>query len=72
MLGYIAVFAPLVGFLLAGLLGKKFGDRFSQVVTCAAVIGAAIASVSLFFSVIIGSQPTTLPIMTWITSGALS
>jgi NADH-quinone oxidoreductase subunit L len=72
MLGYIAVFAPLVGFLLAGLLGKKLGDRFSQIVTCTAVIAAAVASVSLFFSVVIGSQPYSLPIMTWITSGDFS
>lgn len=69
VLGYFAVFTPLVGFLLAGLLGKKFGDRFSQIVTCAGVITAAIASVQLFFSVVLGSDPHTLPIMNWISSG---
>ncbi len=68
-MGYLAVFPPLFAFLLAGLLGKKFGDRFSQIVTCAGVITAAAASVNLFFSVILGSNPHTLPLMTWISSG---
>jgi NADH-quinone oxidoreductase subunit L len=69
MLGYFAVFTPLVAFLLAGLLGKQFGDRFSQLITCAGVIAAAAASVKLFFTVVLGSNPHTLPVMTWITSG---
>lgn len=69
MLGYFAVFTPLVAFLLAGLLGGKFGDRFSQFVTCAGVLTAAAASVKLFFTVILGSNPHTLPVMTWFTSG---
>lgn len=69
VLGYFAVFTPLVAFLLAGLLGKKFGDKFSQIVTCAGVIAAAIASIQLFFSVVLGSDPHTLPVMNWISSG---
>ncbi len=69
MTGYFAVFTPLVAFLLAGILGKKLGDRFSQIVTCAGVITAAIASVKLFFSVVLGSDPHTLPVMNWISSG---
>lgn len=69
MLGYFAVFTPLVAFLLAGLLGKKFGDRFSQFMTCAGVLTAAAASVQLFFTVVLGSHPHTLPVMNWITSG---
>lgn len=69
ILGYIAVFAPLVAFLLAGILGRKCGDKFSQFVTCTAVLMAAAASVQLFFTVILGSNPHTLPVMTWISSG---
>lgn len=69
MLGYFAVFTPLVAFLLAGLLGKKFGDRFSQIITCAGVLTAAAASVKLFFAVVLGSNPHTLPVMNWISSG---
>ncbi len=69
MIYYMAVFAPLIAFLLAGLLGRKLGDAFSQVVTCAGVILAAMISVKLFFSVVLGMSPFTLPVMTWISSG---
>jgi NADH-quinone oxidoreductase subunit L len=69
MIDYMAVFAPLIAFLLAGLLGRKFGDAFSQVVTCAGVLLAAMISVKLFFSVVLGMSPQTLPVMTWISSG---
>lgn len=72
MIGYLAVFTPLFAFLLAGLLGKKFGDRFSQIVTCAGVITAAMASINLFFTVVMGSDPHTLPVMNWITSGSFT
>ncbi len=69
MIYYMAVFAPLIAFLLAGLLGKKLGDAFSQVVTCAGVILAAMISVKLFFSVVLGMSPVTLPVTDWISSG---
>lgn len=66
---YLAVFAPLIGFLLAGILGGKLGDKFSQIVTCSGVIMAAGLSISLFFNVIMGHHPITLPLFNWITSG---
>ncbi len=69
MIDYFAVFAPLIGFLLAGLLGKKLGDTFSQIVTVAGVLLAAMISVKLFFSVVMGMSPQVLPVMTWISSG---
>lgn len=72
MMEYMAVFAPLAGFLLAGLFGKKLGDSFSQIVTCAGVLLAAMVSVKLFFSVVMGMSPHTLPVMNWIESGDFS
>ena len=47
-LPFIAVFAPLVGFVITGLLGRVFEDAFSQVITCVLMIAAAMASVGLF------------------------
>ncbi len=47
----IAVFAPLIAFLIAGLFGKPLGDKGAQFITCAAVILAAVASISLFFQI---------------------
>ena len=71
-----AVFAPLVGFLLAFLFGKNMGDKGAQFVTCSAVIIAAVASCMLFVEVIFGHDghgaARTVTLMTWISSGAMS
>lgn len=69
----LAVFPPLIAFLIAGLLGKQIGDKGCQIVTCGAVILAAFASVVLFFDVILtpgmenGAYVTVLG--TWVASG---
>lgn len=72
----IAVFAPLVGFLLAFFFGKNMGDKGAQFVTCAGIIIAAIASCILFVDVIFAheghGEPRTITLMTWISSGALA
>lgn len=71
----LAVFSPLAAFLIAGLFGRRIGDKGAQFVTCAAVSLAAFSSIILFFEVIFtqdmadGAYVTTL--MTWITSGDL-
>lgn len=64
-----AVFLPLLGFLIAGLLGKKIGDRWTQFITCASMIIAAFASVSLFFDITASGHGHTKVLMPWITSG---
>jgi NADH-quinone oxidoreductase subunit L len=67
---YLAVFPPLVAFLIAGLLGRKMGDAASQAITCLGVIVAAAASIALFFDVVLGSDPRIIPLMSWISSGS--
>ncbi len=69
----LAVFPPLFAFIIAGLFGKQIGDRGAQIVTCLCVIIAALASITLFFDVIMtegmidGSYVTILT--PWISSG---
>ncbi len=69
----LAVFSPLFAFIIAGLFGKQIGDLGCQIVTCVCIIIAALASVTLFFDVIMtenmvdGAYTTTLA--TWISSG---
>ncbi|AGH98097.1 NADH-quinone oxidoreductase subunit L [Micavibrio aeruginosavorus] len=65
----IAVFAPLLGFVIAFLFGKQIGDKGAQFVTCTGLIMAAVASCSLFYSVIIQSQPHVVSLENWITVG---
>ncbi len=45
MLHVILVFAPLVGFLIAGLFGRVIGDRGAQIVTCTFMGISALCSV---------------------------
>ena len=66
-----AVFPPLVAFTIAFLFGRQLGDRFVQVLTCAGVITAAFCSCALFVDVVLGSDPRTITVMNWISSGAL-
>jgi NADH-quinone oxidoreductase subunit L len=72
----LAVFSPLVGFLLAFLFGKKMGPTGAQIVTCGGMIIAAICSCLLFAEVIYGNDgqgdPRTITLMTWMTSGAFT
>jgi NADH-quinone oxidoreductase subunit L len=65
----IAVFSPLFAFLIAGLFGKAIGHRGCQIVTCAGVIAAALASVALFFDVAIHHHPYTSVLAPWVVSG---
>lgn len=72
----IAVFAPLAAFFAAGLFGKQLGNKGAQFITCAAVILAAFASVSLFFHININDmmedKSYTSVLGQWITSGDFS
>lgn len=68
----IAVFAPLFAFLIAGLFGKKIGDKGAQFVTCAAVIAAAMASVSLFVNVALYGHPYVTILAPWVVSGGFT
>lgn len=69
----LAVFPPLVAFILAFLLYGKLGDRFAQVITCTGVIVAALASCALFIHVVFGNEmagdPRTVVLLHWMTSG---
>lgn len=69
MMDYLAVFPPLMAFLIAGLFGKRLGDRAVELMTCAGILIAAAASVFLYFDVIIASDPRTLLIADWIAVG---
>lgn len=68
----LAVFPPLVAFLIAFLFGKQLGHKAVELITCSGVIIAAFCSCALFVEVVLGSEPRTITIMNWITSGALT
>ena len=67
------VFLPLMGFLIAGLLGRSIGHRASELITSSFVLLAALLSWIAFFSVALGhAEPRIVTIFSWIQSGALS
>lgn len=67
-----AVFAPLIGALLAGLFGRALGDRGAQAVTCGLMLIAAAASVFLFAQVNFGDGERVVHLFNWISSGDLT
>jgi NADH-quinone oxidoreductase subunit L len=65
------VFLPLVAAFIAGFFGRALGDRGSHVVTCGALLIAAVLSWVVFFDVAVGGNARTTELFTWIDSGAL-
>lgn len=65
----LAVFPPLVAFVLVGLFGKQIGDKGAQFLTCSGVIVAAASSIALFFQVIPSGMAHVVPLADWVDSG---
>ena len=65
------VFLPLLGFLIAGSLGRVIGPRPSELVTTGFLLIGAILSWFVFFQVGYGPGPFKVAIAPWISSGAL-
>ena len=66
------VFLPLVGFLIAGGLGRKIGARASELVTSGLLVACAVMSWMVFFNVALGQGEAVTPVLgNWFTSGAL-
>ena len=67
MLYAIAVFAPLLGSLVAGLLGRQIGDRASQAVTILCMIVAAVCGSASLLPFLTGhAEAGTVRLGTWI------
>jgi NADH-quinone oxidoreductase subunit L len=66
---HLIVFLPLLGFLVAGLLGRVIGPRPSELVTTGFLCLSALLSWIAFISVGWGSGATRVQVATWMTSG---
>jgi len=65
---------PLLGFLIAGLWGRKIGARGSEFITCALIIASAVLSWCAFCSVAFGHHggfPLRIELFSWMVSGDL-
>ena len=68
MFHLILVFSPLVGAALAGLFGRRLGDRGAQLVTCGLMLVSAGCSVLGLF-LYAGEPAFKVPILPWIQVG---
>jgi NADH-quinone oxidoreductase subunit L len=67
----LALFAPLLGAAIAGLFGRKIGDRASQVVTCGLMLVLCVFAVKQFIVVALEGHAGTFTLAPWIESGNL-
>ena len=70
MLLAVAVFAPLFGSLIAGLLGKAIGDKAAQAVTILCMLLASVCGVASFVGLVYGGgAPGVVALGTWVAVG---
>jgi len=70
---HIIVFAPLLGFLLAGLFAKSLGSKACEIITTGLLLIAAVFSWIAFFTFAFSeTAPFTVPVMQWVSSGDLN
>src|SRR6195952_4494728 len=69
MLFAVAVFAPLAGALVSGLLGRSIGDKAAMGASVAGMVIAAICGPVAFFQLTGGAEPGVLDLGSWIEAG---
>jgi NADH-quinone oxidoreductase subunit L len=65
-LALLVVLLPLLGFLCAGIIGQKLGDRFSQNITCGLMGISTILAITLFIEMGLQEKTLIVPLFTWI------
>lgn len=68
---YAIVFLPLLGFLIAGMFGRRIGARGSEILTTTLLAVSAVLSWVAFFDVGFGNGATKVPVALWFQSGDL-
>jgi len=66
-----AVFLPLIAAFIAGFFGRWIGDRGAQLVTCLALMAAAVLGAIVFWIVAFEGHTRTIELLTWIDAGDL-
>jgi NADH-quinone oxidoreductase subunit L len=66
LLAILIVFLPLFGFLLAGTVGQKLGDLFSQLVTCIPMGLSTALSAFLFYKMGLEEETLSVHFFNWI------
>ncbi len=69
MIYALAVFAPLAGALVSGLLGRAIGDKAAMGASILGMVIAAICGPLAFFQLTGGAEPGVLDLGSWIEAG---
>ena len=69
MITAIAVFAPLIGALISGLLGKAIGDRAAMGASVLGMLIAAVCGPLAFFQLVPDGELSVIDLGTWIEVG---
>jgi NADH-quinone oxidoreductase subunit L len=71
MIYAVAVFAPLIGSAIAGLLGRAIGDRASQAVTILLMLLASACGIGAFVQLVwLGAPAGSIDLGSWIDAGS--
>ncbi|RYX78150.1 hypothetical protein EON69_00090 [bacterium] len=62
------IFLPMLGSIVAGLLGRKVGVTGAQFITCTSIITCAVLSLTAFYEVGLCNSPVTINLCSWIDS----
>jgi len=65
------VFLPLLAAAIAGFFGRAIGNRGSQLITCGAVLLAAVLGVILFRDILATEGARVIPLAIWIVAGGV-
>src|SRR5277367_3639240 len=69
MIYAVAIFAPLIGALIAGLLGRAIGDRAATGASITGMVVAAICGPLACFQLVAGAPPGVVAVATWFDVG---
>ena len=70
MIYTLAIFAPLAGALVSGLLGRAIGDRAAMGASVLGMVVAAICGPLAFFQLVVGGhEPGVISLAPWVEAG---
>jgi len=70
-LAVAVVFLPLLAAVIAGFFGRAIGNRGSQLITCGALLLAAVLGVLLFRDILATEEARVIPLASWIVAGGV-
>jgi NADH-quinone oxidoreductase subunit L len=70
-LAVAVVFLPLVASIIVGFFGRAIGDRGSQLITCGALLLAAVLGVFAFRDILATGEARVIPLVSWIVAGGV-